>query len=382
VKSRSITYGEEIDGYSRQEISKLLKTLLTIIPFVAFILAAINYSLGDYTIVAIILIVPFFCLFSFFALIRGRFRISITIIIAVLIASTTLGCIFGSGVHTTGVIIFPVIVLFSGLVLNIRGVAITTLSIIIGLAIIVFGELYQSYPFYPAPEARWVDLIIVLSITLVHIFVTYSFSSITRKNLSRAKLELNNQVSYQQEISTNLEEKTELLRLVHHRVKNNLLLINSLIELETYGRQEIKTELSDLTTNIHTIARAHDPLYHTEDYKQVSIKPYLEKVISYYVQSLEISNLEVELQDEYVFHEKAILLSIMLQKFIAGIPKTVPEKFSIFLTKNESFITLKLVIPENTKTESILNPLINQLTKELNGEIRQSANEVSIIFKG
>jgi two-component sensor histidine kinase len=381
VNSKWLPYDQTLDAHSKKEITILLKTFLFIIPLVALALAMVNFSLGLNHIALTILTVPIFCLISLGALYRGMINLSIIILIVILIAATTLSCTLGNGVHETGIIVLPVIVLFSSLIMNERGVILTTLAVILCLAFIVFGEQAGVFPSRNVPAVRWVDLVVVLTITIIHTFVTYSFSNITRKNLNRAKSELDNQKKYKDEINANLKEKSELLRLVHHRVKNNLLLINSLIELETYGKPKIKEELSEVTKSIHTIARAHDPLYHTEDYKQVAIKPYLEKLISSFVQSIGIKNLEVSLDDKLIFHEKAILIGIILQRIVSNIEQTDLEKLQLTLRAKKDQLTLKLSLTNGNKIRNSQKSLIESLVEEIDGDFKLAPTEATVIFK-
>lgn len=380
MKSKWLPYDHTIDGHSRSEIIFLLRTFLMIIPLVAMILAAVNFSLGNYRIVMVILTVPIACIASLIALRKGSLNLSIIILILIMIVTTTVSCTLGKGIHETGIIVLPVIVFFSSLVMNVRGVVFTTILVIAGLAYIVFGEQLGLYPSRASLQARWVDLVVVLAVTVIHIFITHSFSNITRKNLDRAKEELSNQKKYKEEISANLIEKSELLRHVHHRVKNNLLLINSLIELETYGKPEIKEELSEVTKSIHTIARAHDPLYHTEDYKQVAIKPYLEKLISSFVQSIGVKDLEVELDDKLIFHEKAILIGIILQRIITNIEPEDLEKMLINLSIMDDNLRLKVALTNGSELNESQLTLIHSQVIEAGGEFKSSPKEVEIVL--
>ncbi|MEP0986599.1 histidine kinase dimerization/phosphoacceptor domain -containing protein [Ekhidna sp.] len=372
---------DNIDDYTFQEVSKLLKTFLYIIPIVAVILATVNFSLGLTTIALTILTVPVFCLFSFIALARGMINLSMIILMSILIAATTLSCTLGNGVHETGIIVLPVIVLFSSLVMNVRGVILTAIIVILCLAYIVFGEQYGLYPSRGVAAVRWVDLVVVQTITIIHIFVTYTFSNITRKNLERVKEELHNQEIYKSQIAEHLEAKSELLRLVHHRVKNNLLLINSLIELESHGRPDAKDNLSEITNSIHTIARAHDPLYHSDDYKEVSLKPYLDKLIATYVQASGLEKITIDLVDLSIYHEKALLLGIVLQKTLSNLSQNSSPDLTVKLSQKQKSLFL-VVQSENTQSlKESDSSLIEMLSKKLGGELKITANEVSLKFE-
>ncbi|WP_420318054.1 histidine kinase dimerization/phosphoacceptor domain -containing protein [Ekhidna sp.] len=379
MNSKWLPYDDSLDSYSRKEVSNLLRTFLYIIPLVAVILAAVNFSLGLRQIALSILSVPLFCLASFIALNKGMVNLSMVILIFILIASTTLSCTLGNGVHETGIMVLPIIVLFSSLVMNVRGVLITTITVILCLAYIVFGEKFGFYPSRNVPAVRWVDLVVVQTITIIHIFVTYTFSSITKKNLHRIQVELKNQQTYKEEIAQNLNEKTELLRLVHHRVKNNLLLINSLIELETHGKPEVKNGLSEITSSIHTIARAHDPLYHTKDYKQVEIKPYLEKLIATFIQSSGFNNIENNFEDELIFHENALLLGIILQKILSELSAST-KNIGIVLVKINQKMQFNILFSESYSLSSGAISLITNLVDELKGELQISDDKLMIEF--
>lgn len=379
--SRWLPYDNSIDDYSLQEVSKLLKTFLYIIPLVAVILATVNFSLGLSAIALTILTIPVFCLFSFIALSKGMINLSMVILMTILIVATTLSCTLGNGIHETGIIVLPVIVLFSSLVMNVRGVVLTTGIVILCLAYIVFGEKYGLYPSRGVSAVRWVDLVVVQTITIIHIFVTYNFSNITKKNLQRVNKELQNQEKYKEEISQNLSEKSELLRLVHHRVKNNLLLINSLIELESHHQPSLKGNLSEITSSIHTIARAHDPLYHSEDYKQVSVKPYFEKLIASFVQSSGLKNINIELVDLSIYHEKALLLGIILQKILSHMPIDSINDIEIKLFQNEDVLTLSIQSGNLKSLKDNDSSLIELLTKKLEGELKITDSKISISLK-
>ncbi|SNT13202.1 Histidine kinase [Ekhidna lutea] len=374
-----LPYDQTLDNYSRNEISNLLRIFLYTIPIVAIILSVVNFSLGFTHIAIVILSVPTFCGLSLIALNRGHINLSMITLISVLIAATTMSCVLGNGIHETGAMVLPVIVLFSSLVMNVRGVIITTATVILCVAYIVFGEAYGFYPVRNTPNARFLDLIVVLSVTTIHIFVTYNFSNITKNNLRRVKSELENQKRYRDEMKENLDEKVELLRLVHHRVKNNLLLINSLVELETIEDKEARKDLLDITESIHTIARAHDPLFHSEDYKQVAIKPYLEKMISTLSMSAGFKNVYADLQDGELHHEKALVIGMILQKILNQLLEPRKNELKIVFSLNEAQMKLDIA-SLNGQFQFTNLGLIELLSREIEGEISTSSKGAVLTF--
>lgn len=89
-------------------------------------------------------------------------------------------------------------------------------------------------------------------------------------------------------IRTTLEEKEILLREVHHRVKNNLAVIISLIEMQSDLVTDKKTQelLTDLESRVMTIALVHESLYNTENIAHINFEEYLARLIRQIIHSL------------------------------------------------------------------------------------------------
>ena len=77
-----------------------------------------------------------------------------------------------------------------------------------------------------------------------------------------------------------LREKEALLREVHHRVKNNLQVVHSLLRLES-GRalnQAAKSVLNDMQTRVKSMALLHESLYRSHSFAAVELGAYLRQV--------------------------------------------------------------------------------------------------------
>jgi PAS domain S-box-containing protein len=81
---------------------------------------------------------------------------------------------------------------------------------------------------------------------------------------------------------TMLDEKTALLNEVHHRVKNNLQVITSLLRLEEGRAAEALTQvvLRDMQGRIRSMALVHETLYRTGTFAAVELHSYLQQVAS------------------------------------------------------------------------------------------------------
>jgi len=83
-------------------------------------------------------------------------------------------------------------------------------------------------------------------------------------------------------ISMALREREKLIMEVHHRVKNNLQLVLSIIKMymAPYQEQKIRRTFKNIIQKIHAIATAHEDFYFSIDFKEIEIEKYLNTVIT------------------------------------------------------------------------------------------------------
>jgi len=88
-----------------------------------------------------------------------------------------------------------------------------------------------------------------------------------------------------------LEEKEWLLREVHHRVKNNLQTIVSLLESQsTYLENDALLAIRDSQNRIHAMSLIHQKLYHNDNIASVDMGEYLPELIRYLCESYDVRN--------------------------------------------------------------------------------------------
>lgn len=88
------------------------------------------------------------------------------------------------------------------------------------------------------------------------------------------------QVRGEEQLQGELKEKTVLLQEVHHRVKNNLQIISSLLNMQirTVRDPHATKALQESRSRIHAIALAHEMLYRSHSFAQVDLAAYLRKL--------------------------------------------------------------------------------------------------------
>lgn len=85
-----------------------------------------------------------------------------------------------------------------------------------------------------------------------------------------------------QVLSGLVSEKDMLLREIHHRVKNNLQLVSSLLSLqEAAGNTSGAEALRRSQERIHTLSLLHEQLYRSADLKAISFRGYMEKLLAH-----------------------------------------------------------------------------------------------------
>ena len=89
-------------------------------------------------------------------------------------------------------------------------------------------------------------------------------------------------------MQASLQEKEVLLQEIHHRVKNNLQVVSSLLSLQAdYSADAInRTILHESQQRVQTMALIHEKLYRSANLKEVDFAEYMEDLLAYLWQSL------------------------------------------------------------------------------------------------
>ncbi len=127
------------------------------------------------------------------------------------------------------------------------------------------------------------------------------------------------------QIQASLLEKTVLLQEVHHRVKNNLQVICSLLRLQVkrVGDPLIQAILEDSQNRVMSMALVHQILYQTEDFGQVALADYVKTLSAHLFNSLSVASDRVQLQiniatEATVPLDKAIPCGLILNELISN----------------------------------------------------------------
>ncbi|MEG4349577.1 PAS domain S-box protein [Microcoleus sp. LAD1_D3] len=97
-------------------------------------------------------------------------------------------------------------------------------------------------------------------------------------------------------IQAALREKEVLLKEIHHRVKNNMQVISSLLQLQAqYIEDEATLTLfEESQTRIHSMALIHEQLYQSENLDHIALSPYVENLVANLYQSFGCGNTSIK----------------------------------------------------------------------------------------
>ena len=124
-----------------------------------------------------------------------------------------------------------------------------------------------------------------------------------------------------------VQEKVALLKEVHHRVKNNLQVVNSLLRLEAARSSQTHTKavLADMQGRIRSIALLHESLYRTSNFDEVDLGDYLRELCQQAFRSATVSagvvRLELALGSLTVPLGQASPAGLLVNELIYNCPK-------------------------------------------------------------
>ncbi len=199
----------------------------------------------------------------------------------------------------------------------------------------------------------------------------------------------------EEQLKASLQEKEVLLKEIHHRVKNNLQIISSLLNLQSeYIQEKQYLELFKISQNrIKSMALIHEKLYQSKDLARIEFSEYIRDLVASLFCSYEIKSnaiaLKIDADEVFLGIDVAIPCGLILNELVLN---SLKHAFSncdsgeihiqLYSNKENDFI---FIISDNgigfpqkidfRNTESLGLQLVNTLTNQLGGTIELNGKD-------
>lgn len=231
--------------------------------------------------------------------------------------------------------------------------------------------------------------LIMISVILVGLFALL-FAWSTYRRLKAAKIAnevLHHKTEELEQTRISKDEKEVLLQEVHHRVKNNLQIINSLIRLQSESIEDPESlaALRESQNRIISMSLVHEELYQNKDFANVNVDSYLSNLVKHVSQSFELGkpvDIDVEVSAGKMGINTLIPVGLIVNEVISNSLKHAfpngQQEPRVFLKLEHVAGKCKLRIGDNGKgMEEMPDPekatlgleLIQTLTEQIDGEL-------------
>jgi PAS domain S-box-containing protein len=155
----------------------------------------------------------------------------------------------------------------------------------------------------------------------------------------------------EEQIKVSLKEKETLLHEIHHRVKNNMMVISSLLKLQADNMEDerLKTALMDSQNRVQSMSAIHETLYQSDNLSAVDIKTYLSSLAGAVAQNSSTGskvNTIVESKNILIGSKQASPVGLIVNELITNtlkyaFPDNMDGEINISAEKTEDQIELE-----------------------------------------
>ena len=245
------------------------------------------------------------------------------------------------------------------------------------------------------------NLIIVVIVTAILIYLLIRLINEQSQNLIKV---LETQKLNEKRITNTLKEKEILLAEIHHRVKNNLAVISSLLNLQlnNTNNEETREILTDSRNRVISMSLVHEKLYRNNDFSKIDFSQYVVQLVSEIVSGFDKTNsTRINIEADYceLNISKAIPVGLIVNEVVTNIMKhaftqtTEDKKIDIRLSQHSNEFELMIkdngcgfpgeFYPEHNDSLGII--LISSLVEQVDGKIEMRNEEgalVNLSFNG
>lgn len=145
------------------------------------------------------------------------------------------------------------------------------------------------------------------------------------------EVEVGERTRAERELTVSLREKDVLLTEIHHRVKNNLQVISSLLSLQarSIGSDEARSVFTESQNRVRSMALVHEKLYQSRDLARIDFSAYVRELVShlFHVYRTEELSLRIRVESVFLTIERAVPCGLIVSELVSNALKyAFPEK--------------------------------------------------------
>jgi PAS domain S-box-containing protein len=237
--------------------------------------------------------------------------------------------------------------------------------------------------------------------TMVHYENRYS--KLNENELVIISRNITDTIEYESKLIESVKEKEILLKEVHHRVKNNLQVINSILNLQSsYVKDDETLQIIIESQNrIRSMSYIHESLYQTKDFSHISFDAYITNLVQNLVHSYQVSTEKIKLKLDVdpinLALDQAIPCGLILNELITNAmkyayPNNKGGEISISVKEKHNKISMSIAdfgvgLPKGFKiddSETLGLSLVDTLIDQVDGQLSlktEGGTEFLIIFE-
>ncbi|WP_232622961.1 sensor histidine kinase [Pareuzebyella sediminis] len=297
------------------------------------------------------------------------------------LAGASVITLYSGGINSPFIFVLALIVVAGYVTTKAYGSLYLNLNLLI--IVLIYSQSIADFSFVTnvVPE-KSKNLFALLSV----LFSVYLLGGVFGKNLLHAH---HNLYKTKSELEEKILEKETLIKEVHHRVKNNLQTVSSLLSLQSrsISDKEVKNLLKSSQNRVISMAMVHEMLYMREDLSKIEYKSYVQELAEYLVRSIKGTSsnitLDIDIPDVKLNIDTAIPLGLLINETVTnalkyGIVDESKGEIHIRLRKGENN-EYELNIGDNgagfseelthKNSKSLGLKLIHNLARQLQGSI-------------
>lgn len=370
------------------KIARILMQIFYVLPAYYLVIIVTRLLVHDNREMVILVVGYLMVNVAFLLLKRKKLRLAIFITALVILAQVTVVATFSFGIRDLALFAFPGILILMSLLLEKRRFIILTTISIICIAWISLGAHLGWYTVQRPPGPSIYDFIVASTLVMITAYMAFLLAENSRQSLQQAREEIQRRKAMSLVIESNLQEKEILLKEIHHRVKNNLTVIYSLLNLQKkhiHNKDQAISAFDDMRARIISMSLVHEQLYKSKNLSQIAMKHYLHNMAkqlkSMYTPSKSIE-IHLDVDNINLSINNAIPCGMMINEIITNAFKHAfqqTEHPEILVTLKQSQERIQLTVSDNgcglPANLDLDNPksmglrLIHLLVEQLNAQI-------------